>query len=323
MSCSGETTKKFIDYLITHGAQTVTQLKNAGLYSGVGSRLPLLVKKGFIVRVKVFNENSGDKYAPSLLVAYKATEKKYTTDRKRKYGQFKDKEAYEKKKRAILKAIKLLEQLDSRYPFGEHSAQTQLDLSYAYFKNGDSETAIASADRFIKTHPRHPNVDYAYYLKALVNFNRDLGFIDRYVPSDATQRDTVFTQTAYLSFAELIKRFPNSQYVSDAEQRMISLENIMARHELHIARFYMEREAFLAAANRVNYILQNYPRTPAVPYALEIQIEAYKVLGLKQLADDSARIYAYNYPDGPTVSEADPSDVVVIPFIWDILGFDD
>lgn len=220
------------------------------------------------------------------------------------------------------KAIKLLEQLDSRYPFGAHSAQTQLDLSYAYFKNGDAETAIASADRFIKTHPRHPNVDYAYYLKALVNFNRDLGFIDRYIPSDATQRDTVFTQTAYLNFAELIKRFPNSQYVADAKQRMISLENAMARHELHIARFYMDREAYLAAANRVNYILQNYPRTPAVPYALEIQINAYKILGLKQLADDSARIYAYNYPDGPPLPEADPSDVVVIPFIWNILGFD-
>lgn len=221
------------------------------------------------------------------------------------------------------KAIKLLEQLDSRYPFGPHSAQTQLDLTYAYYKNGDSEAAIASADRFIKTHPRHQNVDYAYYLKALINFNRHLGFIDRYIPSDATQRDTVFTETAYLSFEELVRRFPNSQYVADSEQRMVFLRNALARHELHVARFYMDREAFVAAANRANYILENYPTTPAVPYALEIQIEAYKILDLPELADNSARIFAYNYPDGPVVPEADPSNAKVIPFMWGLLGFDD
>ncbi|MCF7969950.1 MAG: outer membrane protein assembly factor BamD [Methylococcaceae bacterium] len=221
------------------------------------------------------------------------------------------------------KAIKVLEQLDSRYPFGSHSAQTQLDLTYAYYKNGDSEAALGSADRFIKTNPRHPNVDYAYYLKALINFKRDMGFLDRYIPSDSTQRDSVFTQNAYLSFEELIRRFPNSQYVADAKQRMIFLKNSLARHELHIARFYMDREAYLAAANRANYILQNYQNTPAVPYALELQIEAYQTLGLQELADNSAKIYAFNYPNGPYFPEADTSDVTVIPFIWDILGFDD
>ncbi len=220
------------------------------------------------------------------------------------------------------KAIKLLEQLDSRYPFGPHSAQTQLDLTYAYFKNGDAETSLASADRFIKTHPRHPNVDYAYYIKALVNFNRDLGFIDRFIPSDKTQRDTVFTQSSYLGFAELIQRFPNSQYVDDSKQRMVSLRNAVARHELHIARFNMDREAYVAAANRANYIIENYPTTPAVPYALELQIEAYKILGLHELASDSQRIYTYNYPKGPQVPEADPSNSVVIPFIWNLFAFD-
>ena len=221
------------------------------------------------------------------------------------------------------KAIKLLEQLDSRYPFGQHSAQTQLDLTYAYYKNGDSEAAIASANRFIKTHPRHPNVDYAYYLKALINFNRELGFVDRYIPSDSTQRDTVFTETALLSFEELVRRFPNSQYVTDSEQRMIFLRNALARHELHVARFYMDREAYIAAANRANYVIEHYEMTPAVPYALEIQIEAYTILGLQELADDSTRIFKFNYPNGPEYPEADPSDVVVVPFIWDVLGFDD
>jgi len=221
------------------------------------------------------------------------------------------------------KAVALLEQLDSRYPFGPHSAQTQLDLTYAYYKNGDSEAALASADRFIKTHPRHQNVDYAYYLKALINFNRDLGFLDRYIPSDSTQRDTLFTQTSYLNFEDPLRRFPNSQYRADVEQRMIFLKNALARHELHIARFYMDREAYIAAANRANYIILHYENTPAVPYALEIQIAAYQILGLQELADNSSRIYQYNYPDGPQFSEADQSDVVVIPFIWDMLGFDD
>lgn len=220
------------------------------------------------------------------------------------------------------KAIVLLEQLDSRYPFGEHSAQTQLDLTFAYYKNGDAEAALASADRFIKTHPRHPDIDYAYYLKALVNFNRELGFFERFVPSDTTQRDTLFTQTSYLNFEELLRRFPNSQYVPDVKQRMIYLKNALARHELHIARFYMDREAYVAAANRANYILEHYQGTPAVPYALEIQIKAYKILALQGLVDDSTEVYNYNYPDGPVLPEADSSDVVVVPFIWSLFAFD-
>ena len=220
------------------------------------------------------------------------------------------------------KAIVLFEQLDSRYPFGAHSAQTQLDLTFAYYKNGDAEAALASADRFIKTHPRHPDVDYAYYLKALINFNRELGFIDRYIPSDATQRDSLFTQTSYLNFEELLRRFPDSKYAPDVKQRMVYLKNALARHELHVARFYMDREAYVAAANRTNYIIEHYQGTPAVPYALEIQIKAYKILGLQGLADGSTEIYNYNYPDGPVLPEADPSDVVVVPFIWKIFAFD-
>jgi len=251
----------------------------------------------------------------------------FSDDKKDKYSdwtaedfQVASKEALEDE--SYKKAIKLLEQLDSRFPFGKHTAQAQLDLSYAYYKNDEPETAQASVERFIKTHPRHKSIDYAYYLKALINFNHNLGFLDRYIPSDSTQRDMVFTQTAYLNFEELIRRFPNSEYVDDAKQRMIALKNALARHELHIARFYMDREAFLAAANRANYILTHYQKTPAVPYALQLQIEAYKILKLDQLAADSETLYAYNFPNGPLMSEADKSDVVVIPFLWDILSFD-
>jgi len=220
------------------------------------------------------------------------------------------------------KAIKLLEQLESRYPFGAHSSQTQLDLSYAYYKNEDAETALASVERFIKTHPRHPSVDYAFYLKGLIDFNRNLGFLDRYIPSDSTQRDSVVTQSAYLHFEELIRRFPNSQYVKDAKQRMVSLHNALARHELHIARFYMDREAYLAAANRVNYILAHYKKTPTIPYALQLQIKAYRLLDLQDLAHNSEQVYQHNFPEGPVLPEKDPSDVVVVPFIWSLLGFD-
>lgn len=221
------------------------------------------------------------------------------------------------------KAIKILEQLDSRYPFGDHSSQAQLDLSYAYYKNNDTEAATASAQRFIKTHPRHKNIAYAYYLKGLVNFNHNLGFLDRYIPSDATQRDTVFNQSSYLNFQELIRRFPNSKYATDAKQRMVYLSNALARHELHVARFYMDREAFLAVINRVNYILEHHKSAPVVPYALKLQIKAYKILDLTDLAENSQKIYDYNYPNGPTLPEEAPTKVVVIPFIWDILGFDD
>ena len=221
------------------------------------------------------------------------------------------------------KTIEILEQLDSRYPFGKHSAQAQLDLINAYYKNSDSEAAEGSAERFIKTHPRHPKIDYAYYLKALINFNRGLGFIDRYVPSDRTQRDVLFTQNAYLNLEELLRRFPESEYISDVQQRMVFLKNALARHELHVMRFYMDREAYIAAANRANYIIQNYGNTPAVPYALQLQIKAYKILELPELADKSIKIYTHNFPNGPVLPEAAPSNVVIVPAIWNLLGFDD
>ncbi|NOQ64609.1 MAG: outer membrane protein assembly factor BamD [Methyloprofundus sp.] len=251
----------------------------------------------------------------------------FSNEKKEKYDGWAAEQFIAESKRLLeeenyKKAVLTLEQLDSRYPFGPHSTQAQLDLTYAYYKSGASESALMSADRFIKTNPRHPNVDYAYYLKALVNFNRKVGFVDRYIPSDATQRDTLYIENAYLNFEELIRRFPDSQYVEDCKQRMVYLSNAMARHELHVARFYMDREAYIAAANRCNYIIEKYPNTPAIPYALEIQIKAYKKLGLQELVDNSSLVYNFNYPEGPQFSESDASGAHVVPFIWDVLGFD-
>ncbi len=218
------------------------------------------------------------------------------------------------------KAIKLYEALESRYPFGESSAQTQLDVAYAYYKNGDPEGAIAAADRFIKINPRNPGVDYAYYLKGLVNYNRGIGFLDRFLPTDTSQRDPGNARDAYDNFAELIRRYPGSKYVADARLRMIALKNNMAMYEVHVARYYMKRKAYIAAANRASYVVEKYQRTPAVPYALQVMQEAYTQLDMKDLANDVTRVYEQNYPDGPPVPEQKNS--TFSHQVWDFIGLE-
>ncbi len=218
------------------------------------------------------------------------------------------------------KAIKLYETLEARYPFGDYAAQTQLDVAYAYFKNDDPEAAIAAANRFIKIHPRNPNVDYAYYLKGLVNYNRGIGFIDRFLPTDASQRDPGNARTSYDNFAELIRRFPHSKYIEDAKQRMIALRNNLAMYEVHVARFYLKRRAYVAAANRAGYVIKEYQRTPAVPYALQVMQKAYTKLNLLDLANDAQRVYTQNYPDGPPVPEN--KGHTFAQHLWDATGLD-
>ena len=218
------------------------------------------------------------------------------------------------------KAIKLYETLEARYPFGNYAAQTQLDVAYAYFKNDDSEAAIAAANRFIKIHPRDPSVDYAYYLKGLVNFNRGIGFVDRFLPTDTSQRNPSNAQEAYDNFDELVRRFPDSKYVPDAKQRMLALRNNLAMYEVHVARFYLKRKAYIAAANRGGYVIKEYQRTPAVPYALQVMQEAYTKLGLVDLAADAQRVYEQNYPEGPPVLEY--KDRTFIREIWDYIGLE-
>ncbi len=219
------------------------------------------------------------------------------------------------------KAIKLYEALEARYPFGPYAAQAQLDVAYAYFKNDNPESAIAAADRFIKLHPRNPHVDYAYYLKGLVNYNRSIGFLDRFLPTDRSQRDLSDAMKAYTNFAELIRRFPNSQYIGDAKQRMVALRNNIARQQIHIARFYMRRRAYIAAADRANYVIENYQRTPAVPYAFLILQKAYDKLQLADLAADAKRVYEQNYPDGPPpLAQQNPTP---IERFWNFTGMDE
>jgi outer membrane protein assembly factor BamD len=218
------------------------------------------------------------------------------------------------------KAIKLYEALESRYPFGEDSAQTELDIAYAYFKNNDPDSAIAAADRFIKMNPRSPGVDYAYYLKGLVNYNRGIGFIDRFLPTDTSQRDPGTARDALNNFEELIRRFPQSQYVADARLRMIALKNNLAMYEVHVARYYMKRKAYVAAVDRATTVIEKYQRTTAVPYALQVLQEAYTKLDMADLARDTTRVYELNYPNGPPVPEHESS--TIFHKIWDFIGLE-
>lgn len=224
-------------------------------------------------------------------------------------------------KGSYAKAIELYEALESRYPFGEYAAQTQLDIAYAYYKNEDSESALAAADRFIKINPRNPHIDYAYYLKGLINYNRNITFLSRFIPTDATQRDSSSAKEAYATFAELERRFPKSKYLPDAKQRMIALRNHLAMHEVHIARYYLRRKAYMAAVNRAGMVVKDYERTPAVPYALQVMLEAYSKLGMDDLARDTQRIYNQNYPDGAPIPER--GDANFAQDVWDFIGFDD
>jgi outer membrane protein assembly factor BamD len=218
------------------------------------------------------------------------------------------------------KAITIYEALETRYPFGPDSGQTQLNIAYAYYKSGNYEAAISSADHFIKTNPRNPHVDYAYYLKGLVNYKRDIGFVDRYLPTDGSQRDPNSAQEAYNIFSELLRRFPNSRYVPDVKQRMIALKNKLAMHEVHVARYYMKRRAYVAAANRAAGVIEKYQRTPAVPFALEIMQAAYSKLDMSELTEDTRRIYQENFDNKPPV---DPRSDTVAQKIWDFIGLED
>lgn len=218
------------------------------------------------------------------------------------------------------KAIKLYEMLESRYPFGEYAAQTQLDIAYSYYKNNDPEASIAAADRFIKINPRSPSVDYAYYLKGLVNFNRSIGFVERFLPTDSSQRNPSNVKEAYKNFQELIKRFPDSKYIPDAKQRILSLRNNLAMYEVHVARFYLKRKAYIAAANRGGYVVKEFQRTPAIPYALMVMEEAYTKLGMTELAADARRVYQENFPKGAPLPEFD--DSTFAHKVWNFIGLD-
>lgn len=194
-------------------------------------------------------------------------------------------------------AIKLYEKLEARFPYGRYAQQAQLEIAYAHYKEGDAPLAIAAAERFIKHHPNHPNVDYAYYLRGLANFNDDLGLLHLVSRQDLTERDPKAARDAFDAFRELVQRFPNSRYAEDARARMAYLVNALASNEVHVARYYLRRGAYVAAANRAQSALANYPQAPAGEEALLIMVKAYDALGLTDLRNDAERVMLKNFPN--------------------------
>ena len=205
---------------------------------------------------------------------------------------------------AYQRAVELYEKLQSRHPFGVHAQQAQLDLAYGYFKKEETESAVAACDRYIKLYPNSEGVDYAYYLRGLSHFESGKGLVERYLPNDPSQRDPGSAALAFNDFQELVKRYPNSLYVEDARLRMVYLRNLLAQHEVNVAKYYMRREAYIAAANRARYVVENYQQAPAMPEALKIMAKAYKVLGMDDLSNDTIRVLEMNFPNYPGLQEA-------------------
>ncbi|RHW19842.1 outer membrane protein assembly factor BamD [Pseudomonas jilinensis] len=202
-------------------------------------------------------------------------------------------------------AIEKLRALESRYPFGRFAEQAQLELIYAYYQNLEPEAARASADRFIRLHPQHPDVDYAYYIRGLASFTRDRGIFERFLPLDMTRRDPGAARDSFNEFAQLVSRYPDSRYAPDARLRMIYLRNLLAAYDAHVGHYYLKRGANVAAANRGRYIVENFQQTPSVPDGLALMVEGYRRLAMDELADTALQTLQSNYPDHPSLKSGE------------------
>jgi len=195
------------------------------------------------------------------------------------------------------KAIQYLEKLEARFPYGRFAQQAQLDVAWAHWKYNERGAALAAIERFIKLYPNHEALDYAYYLKGLINFTEDEGLLAFLSDPDLAERDPRAAREAFAAFREVVTRFPGSKYAEDSAARMRYLVNSLARHEVHVARWYMKRAAYVAAVNRAQYAVANYPQAPAVEEALFVMMQAYEALGLKDLRDDAERVLRRNFPE--------------------------
>ena len=200
-------------------------------------------------------------------------------------------------------AIRTLQLLESRYPFGRYAEQAQLELIYAHYGAYEYEAAIEAADRFIRLHPQHPNIDYAYYMKGLAAFDMEGDFFSSLIPTDDTKRDIGLIQEAFAEFAQLLARFPDSAYAPDARARMVHMRNMIARHEIHVANYYFRRGAYMAALNRGRWVVEHMQQTPSVADGLAIMAQGYILLGMNELALDSISVLQANYPDHPSLNE--------------------
>lgn len=194
-------------------------------------------------------------------------------------------------------AIKALEKVESRYPFGRYAQQAQIDLAYAHYREGDRALALAATDRFLKLYPNHAALDYVYYLRGLINFNEQSGWLSNLGGQDLSERDLQAARDAFDAFKEVVSRFPDSKYAPDAEARMKYLVNAMASGEVHIARYYVRSGAYVASANRAQAAVRKYAQAPAIEEALYILRESYARLGMNDLRDDAERVMKLNFPN--------------------------
>lgn len=198
-------------------------------------------------------------------------------------------------------AIERYTTLEATYPYGPYAEQAQLDIAYAYFKNGDDASALAALDRFIQLHPTHENLDYAYYLKGLIYYpNEDPSWIDKlFAANDPAASDPASVEDSFDAFRALVTRFPGSRYAADARERMSHLLDVMAQHDVNVASYYMRRGAYVAVVNRAKYVIEHYQETPSVEQALALMAEAYMKMGLEELAADTMRVLELNFPQSP------------------------
>jgi outer membrane protein assembly factor BamD len=195
------------------------------------------------------------------------------------------------------RAIKLFDTLEARFPYGRYAQQGVLESAYANYRAGESATSVAACDRFIRTYPNHPNVDYAYYLKGLVNFREDQGILGYVYELDLSEREPKGMRDSFAAFKDLVTKFPDSRYAKDSADRMKYLTNSLALYEVKVARYYYNRGAYVAAVNRAQASLLGFPRTPANEEALDVLVKSYDKLGLTQLRDDSQRILERTFPN--------------------------
>jgi len=195
-------------------------------------------------------------------------------------------------------AVRIYEALEARYPFSEQARQGRLDILYAYYKSGEKESAVDAADQFIRENPTHPRIDYAWYIKGLVYFERTPNVLERTFRADLTERPPQDARRSFQAFQTLVERYPASDYVHDARRRMIFLRNRLADYEVHVADFYLRRRAYVASLNRAKFCIENYDGAPAVRQALDVMISAYEGMGQTGLAEQSKAVYAINFPDG-------------------------
>ena len=211
----------------------------------------------------------------------------------RLYGEAKDAMA----SKEWPKAVRYLEKLEARYPYGRFAQQAQLEIAYCHYKDGERASGIAAIDRFIKMYPNHANADYAWYLKGLINFNDQYGILSNLTTPDMSDRDPKSSRESFNAFKEVTTRFPESKYAPDATLRMRYLVNALASHEVHVARYYMKRGAYLAAANRAQYAIRHYAQAPAIEEAVFVLVLAYDRLGMGDLRDAADRVMRSNFPD--------------------------